>query len=138
MRKVRKQFERRLFNMKKYLRILALVLVFVMGGIMLVSCAKTISGTYKAEMDLLLKKYEISYTFKGSNVTITQKEKGFTGSSETEEFKGTYEIKEFDDGSMEITFDIDGGNDTIKDGTYVFQETEDYIVIGATKYYKQS
>lgn len=124
--------------MKKYLRILALVLVIAMGGIMLVSCAKTISGTYKAEMDLFLKKYEFSYTFKGSNVTITQKEVGLGGSSETTEFKGTYEIKEFDDGSMEITFDIDGGNDTIKDGTYAFEETEDYIIIGTTTYYKQA
>lgn len=139
MRKARKQFERRLFNMKKYLRILALVLIFVMGGIMLVSCAKTISGTYEAKMDVLLKKYTITYEFKGSNLTVTQREVGsFSGNVETNTYEGSYEIVEHDDGSMDIIIDIEGGNDTIKDGTYVFQETEDYIVIGATKYYKKA
>ena len=123
--------------MKKYLRILALVLVFVMGGIMLASCAKTISGTYEAEMQILFTEYTVTYEFKGSNLTVTQRHE-VMGSVETDTFEGTYEIVEHDDGSMDIIIDIDGGNDTIKDGTYVFEETEDYIIIGTTKYYKQS
>lgn len=137
MRKARKQFERRLFNMKKYLRILALVLVFVMGGIMLASCAKTISGTYEAKMQILFTEYTVTYEFKGSNLTVTQRHE-VMGNVEADTFEGTYEIVEHDDGSMDIIIDIDGGNDTIKDGTYVFEETEDYIVIGATKYYKKA
>ena len=124
--------------MKKYLRILALVLVFVMGGIMLVSCAKTISGTYEAEVDMWVKKYTITYEFKGSNLTITQREVGaISGNVETNTYDATYEIVEHDDGTMDIIIDVDGGNDTIKDGTYVFEETEDYIVIGAVKYFKK-
>jgi hypothetical protein len=90
-------------------------------------------------MDVLLKKYTITYEFKGSNLTVTQREVGsFSGNVETNTYEGTYEIIEHDDGTMDIVIDIEGGNDTIKDGTYVFQETEDYIVIGATKYYKKA
>ena len=125
--------------MKKYLRILALVLVIALGGIMLVSCAKTISGTYEAELDWGLKQYTTTYEFKGSKLTVTQREVGsFSGNVETDTYNGTYEIVEHDDGTMDIIIDIEGGNDTIKDGTYVFEETEDYIVIGTTKYYKKA
>ena len=127
------------YQMKKYLRILALVLVFVVGGIMLASCAKTISGTYEAEVDILFSEYTITYEFKGSNLTVTQRQVGaISGSVDTDTFEGTYEIVEHDDGTMDIIIDIEGGNDTIKDGTYVFEETEDYIVIGTTKYYKKA
>ena len=127
--------------MKKSIRILALVMVIAMGMMALASCdlfGKTVKGTYEAEYDGLFgSKYTTTYEFSGKNVTITQKSTGITGEVDTDTFEATYEIKEFDDGSMEITFDVDGGNDEIKDGTYTFEETEDYIVIGKTKYYKK-
>ena len=127
------------YQMKKYLRILALVLVFVMGGIMLASCAKTISGTYEAEAEILFKKYTITYEFKGSNFTVSQREVTTIGGNvETKTYEGTYEIIEHDDGTMDIVIDVDGGDESFKDGTYVFEQTEDYIKIGNTTYYKKS
>lgn len=128
--------------MKKSIRILALVMVIAMGVMALASCdlfGKTVKGTYEAEYEGLFgSEYTTTYEFNGKNVTITQKSTaGITGEVDTDTFEATYEIKEFDDGSMEITFDVDGGNDEIKDGTYTFEETEDYIVIGKTKYYKK-
>ena len=124
--------------MKKYLRILALLLVFVMGGIMLVSCAKTLSGTYEAELDLALKKYTESYTFKGTKVTMIRKSVGgITGSVDATEYNGTYEIAELADGSMTISMtltNVEDESDVIEKNDLAFEQGDDYIIIGTVKY----
>lgn len=75
--------------MKKILS-LALVCVMLVGSMFaLVSCAKTLSGTYEGLL--------CDLTFDGSDVTAT------VGSNSV---SGTYEIKEKDDGSMTISFDF--------------------------------
>ena len=122
--------------MKKSIRIMAVVMALLMVTLVFASCGKTLKGTYKAEVGGALIGYTATYTFSGSKVEIT-KTGTLAGMSNTTTMTGTYEITEKDDGSMEITFDVDGGNDEIKDGTYTFEETEDYIVIGKTKYYKK-
>ena len=123
--------------MKKSVRILSVVMILVMGVLMLASCAKTISGTYEAEIQGLLSKYTATYEFSGSKVEATKKVTNILGQVETTTFSGTYEITENDDGSMEITFDFDGDDGDIKDGTFTFEEGEDYIKIGLVKYNKK-
>ena len=126
------------FKMKKSVRILAVVMVLLMVTLVFASCGKTLSGTYETEVNVLLKKYTVTYEFKGSKLTVTQREVGaISGKVETNTYEGTYEIVEHDNGTMDIVIDIDGGNELIKDGTYVFAETEDYITIGSTKFFKK-
>ena len=122
--------------MKKSIRILAVVLALTAILCVLASCGKTISGTYEAEVDALIMKYTATYEFSGSKVNITKKTT-LLGSVSTAEFKGTYEITENDDGSMEITIELETEDDQIKSGTFAFEEGEDYIKIGLVKYNKK-
>ena len=122
--------------MKKSIRILAVVLALTAILCVLASCGKTISGTYEAEVDALIMKYTATYEFSGSKVNITKKTT-LLGSVSTAEFKGTYEIAENDDGSMEITIELETEDDQIKSGTFAFEEGEDYIKIGLVKYNKK-
>ena len=122
--------------MNKLTKIVALTLVTVMLCLSLVSCGKTISGSYEGEVDLGLVKYTATYTFKGNKVTI-EKATTILGKVETVEFDGTYKIEKNDDGAMEITLTIENGDDDIKSGTYTFEEGEDYIKIGPAQYTKK-
>ena len=75
-----------------------LVCVLLVGCIFaLASCAKTLNGTYEMGSGVA----GASYTFKGSNVTITYK---FLG-TETE-IKGTYVISEDEEKGQIITITI--------------------------------
>ena len=53
----------------------------------------------------------------------------------SKKLSGTYEITENDDGTMEITINLETEDDHIKSGTYTFEEGEDYIKIGPSKLY---
>lgn len=122
-------------KMKKVLAlVLALSLVFV-----LVSCGKTLSGTYTASGDVFgLAGGKVSFTFSGSKVTVSET-KTFLGNSSTEEYKGSYEITEADDGSMSIKFTFEDSDASKYAGTKTFKENKDAgtITIGMTTYTKQ-
>ena len=122
--------------MKKSVRILAVVMVLLMVTLVFASCAKTIKGTYKAEIGLgALAGYTATYEFSGKKVEIT-KTATLVGSSTTTTLEGTYEIIENDDGSMDIKLSFETSDNEIKSGTFDFEEGEDYIKIGLIKYDK--
>ena len=121
--------------MKKTVRVLALVMVALMLCLALTSCAKTIKGKYKAEINVLLASYEVVYEFKGKNVTVTRQLKSVVGNVDPVEIKGTYAIEETAGGDLEITFTFEGEDDEIvKGGTFDFEEGDGYIKIGVAKY----
>ena len=123
--------------MKKTMtKLAAFVLAMLMMTCIFASCAKTLSGSYEAELSLLGQGVNVTYTFSGSKVTVTSKVT-ILGTVNTEEIKGTYEIAENSDGSMEITLDFEEETATLKDGTYTFDQGEDYIKIGIVKYNKK-
>ena len=121
--------------MKKSIRILAVVMALLMVTVVFASCAKTIKGTYSAEVDVVVLKYTATYEFSGKKVEIT-KTATLLGQSKTTTLEGTYEIAEKDDGTMEITISLETSDDDIKSGTFTFEEGEDYIKIGLVKYDK--
>ena len=111
--------------MKKVIAlVLALSLVFV-----LVSCGKTLSGTY-ATGELL--GTGATYTFKGSKVTVTAKVLGFEKS-----FEGKYEIFEDEKGAEKIKFTFESNDAKEYAGTFSFSEGDKSITIGGITYKKQ-
>lgn len=109
---------------KNIIRVSALALVIVMLTAVLASCGGP-SGTYESAEVI---GSGLSYTFKGSKVTIKVKLLGTVTS-----FEGKYKI----DGE-EITFtfeDEDDGADKYS-GTMTFEQGDDYIKIGGVKYTK--
>lgn len=122
--------------MKKTMtKLTAFVLAMLMMTCIFASCAKTLSGSYEAELSLLGQGVNVTYTFSGSKVTVTSKVT-ILGTVNTEEIKGTYEIAENADGSLEITFDFEEETATLRDGTYTFSEEENSIKIAGVPYNK--
>ena len=122
--------------MKKTMtKLAAFVLAMLMMTCIFASCAKTLSGSYEAELSLLGQGVNVTYTFSGSKVTVTSKVT-ILGTVNTEEIKGTYEIAENADGSLEITFDFEEETATFRDGTYTFSEEEGAIKIAGVPYNK--
>ena len=121
---------------KSVLKLVALLLVAVMACTALASCAKTISGKYKGEINILVASYEVVYEFKGSNVTVTHQLSSILGNGDPVEINGKYEITEAADGELEITFTYENEDDVVKGGTFDFEEGDDYIKIGGVKYTK--
>ena len=122
--------------MKKTMtKLAAFVLAMLMMTCIFASCAKTLSGSYEAELSLLGQGVNVTYTFAGSKVTVTSKVT-ILGTVNTEEIKGTYEISENADGSLEITFDFEEETATLRDGTYTFSEEENSIKIAGVPYNK--
>ena len=122
--------------MKKALRITALALLVAILCVCFASCAKTISGKYKGEINILVASYEVVYNFSGNNVTVTRQVKSLIGNADPIEIKGTYQITEGETG-MQITFTYETEDDVVKGGTFDFEEGDGYIKIGAIKYTKQ-
>ncbi len=118
--------------MKKTIKIAALMLVVVMAVFAFASCAKRLSGTYKAESFI----GSTTYTFNGKNVEVTYEIGGFEKTSE-----GTYEIGENDEGDSIITFTFEDDDAESYEGEFSFAEGEEdgvkYIKIGGVKYTKQ-
>ena len=112
--------------MKKSIRIIAVALVAVMLCLSLVACGKKLSGTYSAEILGSGAEYE----FKGSKVTVTYKALGVVGF----EAEGTYKIK---DDKITFTFESDDKDAKDYNGTFDFEEGDDYIKIGIIKYTKK-
>ena len=123
--------------MKKSIRILAVVLALLMVTFVFASCAKTIKGTYSAEVDVVVLKYTATYEFSGKNVTVTKVVNPLLGEAKTYTIEGTYEIIENDDDTMDIKFEFKTEDEHIKSGTFDFEQGEDYIKIGIVKYNKK-
>jgi hypothetical protein len=127
--------ERRISTMKKTMKIIAVAMVAVMLCLCFASCAKTVSGKYKGEIDVLLASYEVVYEFKGSNVTVTRQLKSAFGNADPVVVEGTYEITETAGGDLEITFTYEKSDDeVVKGGKYNFEEGDGYIKINGIKY----
>ncbi len=124
--------------MKKITKIISLVLVFSLVCVMLVSCGKTLSGTYSSEIGGSLIGAGAKYTFKGNDVTITANF-GVVGFEMEKSFDGTYEITENDEGELQITFTFGDDEASKYNGTVSFEENkeENAIIIGGIKYTKQ-
>lgn len=110
--------------MKNTIRVMALVMALLMVGVLLVSCGKTLSGTYSAEVA----KTGVTFEFSGKKATITSKAVGV----ELFSVEGTYEI----DGDK-ITFSFEDSKAEEYSGTFDFEEGDDYIKIGVVKYTKK-
>ena len=122
---------------KSIIRILALALVVVMAGALLVSCGKTISGTYKGEVDAFgLAGATVTYKFSGKKVAITATA-SVLGFEKTVESDGTYEITENDDGTLAITFTFENEDAKSYGGTVSYEKTDDGIKLGGVEYKKQ-
>ena len=121
---------------KTILKAITLLLATITLVCALTSCAKRISGSYSAELEILSQSWEVTYTFKGSKVEAVSKTT-FLGTITTNECNGKYEIVENEDGTFEITFDFEEENDLFKDGTYTFEEGENFIKIGGSTYTKK-
>lgn len=123
--------------MKKITKVLALVMVLSMVCVIFASCAKTLSGSYKGEVDAFgLAGAEVVYEFSGSKVTVTATAE-VLGFEKTSEFEGTYEIAENEDGDLEITFTFEDEDAEKYGGTVSLEEGDDYIKLGGVKYEKQ-
>ena len=106
--------------MKKTLRITAIILALLMVTLVFASCGKTLEGTYSTiVIDMV---YEL--TFDGENVTIAVKNMGLFVANAT----GTYEIK---DDRITLNFDSDYADIKAYNGTFDFEEGDDYIQIGS-------
>ena len=122
--------------MKKTLRILALALALVTVLAVFASCGKKLSGTYSA--DILGTGTKL--TFDGNNVKIAIT---VTLLGEVASIDATYKIK-----GDEITFDVADEdkvtNELAKkvieelEKPAAFEEGDDYIKIGETKYTKKA
>ena len=117
--------------MTKLIKTIAMTLVILTLGLALVSCGKTLNGTYSA----VIIGSGAEYEFKGNKVTITVKALG----AEVAEVEGKYSI---DDDKITFTFESDDEkeNEKVKEysGTFDFEETDDGdIKIGIITYKKQ-
>lgn len=105
-------------NMKKFARILAVVMAVLMVSLCFVACGNKLSGTYSAE-EMGIK---TSYTFDGDKVTMEA-----LGMS----VEGTYEIK---DDKIIITAEVLGVESTEE---YDFEKGKDFIKVDGIKYEKE-
>ena len=116
---------------KTVLKVVALMLVAVVFCTALVSCGKTLSGTYEANLIAA----EVSYKFSGSKVTVTIDP--IIGDDTV--LEGKYEIDE-DAGEIKFTFEGDSEDAETYGGTQKFAEGEEdgkaYIKLSGIKYEK--
>lgn len=120
---------------KTAFKLTALMLAMLMMTCIFASCAKTISGSYQTDATFLGQGMNVTYTFSGSKFEATSKVT-LLGTVNSNTVNGTYEIIEFDDGSMEIKLDFEEESTAFHNGTYTFDQGEDYIKIAGIKYSK--
>jgi len=108
---------------KTFVRIAAVAVLVVMLACSLVACGG-LSGTYSSG-ELLGS--GVSYTFKGSKVTIDVSLLGSVTS-----FEGKYSI----DGDK-ITFTFEDDDAEKYSGEFAFEKGDDYVKIGLAKYEKE-
>ena len=115
---------------KSIIKVFALTLLAVVICVALVSCGKTLSGEYAAEIDVEIAKYTVTYKFSGSKVEVEAKATVF-GQVLKENAEGKYEIK---DGEITLTFDEE--TSLFKSGTFTFEQTDKGVKIGMVEYKK--
>lgn len=108
---------------KTVIKLTALAMVVIMMAAVLASCGGP-SGEYEAS----LLGQSVSYTFKGSKVTIKAT---ILGTVTT--FEGKYKIA---DDEITITMNDKDGSDSYG-GTYTFEKGDDYVKIGGIQYTKK-
>ena len=92
--------------MKKVLSTILVCILIVGSMLSLLSCGKTVSGTYEGRIDMLgLASYTVTYAFKGNNVEIKSQLSSSIGSLNPHVVNATYEIREDEDGNLSIVFD---------------------------------
>ena len=111
--------------MKKFTKVIAIVLVLATLVCVFASCGKKIKGRYESTVFGIGTCLE----FKGSKVLAQFKLGGYYGDA----VEGKYEIK---DGKITITFEGDSEDAKKLEGTFDFEEGEGYIKIGLVKYTK--
>jgi len=117
-------------------KLLSILLVTVFLCMTLTACGNTLSGTYAVSGDLFgIASSNISYTFDGSNVTLTSTT-GIAGFEKSASYTGTYEIIKGDTATV-ISFAFTDENASFYNGQYSFSETETGIVIDGVEYVKQ-
>ena len=124
--------------MKKIISLTLACVMIVALMFTMVSCAKTISGSYQGELNVVLAKYTVTYNFDGNKVEVVHKVSSILGNAEPTTVEGTYEIAEDEAGDLTITFTFPQENEdeVAKSATYDFEEGENYIKIGGVQYTK--
>lgn len=120
---------------KTVTKFLTTALVMMLLLCSMAACGKSLSGSYESKLEILGQSWNVTYTFKGKNVEAVSKVT-ILGNVENTTCTGNYELAENADGTMEITIDFENENDLFKDGTFTFEETEEYIKIGKNQYNK--
>ena len=121
---------------KNITKVLALTLILSLMVCVFVGCARQVpSGTYQSELSLAGQSYKFSYTIQGSKVTAETKLTLF-GTVNSKSVSGTYEITENADGTMEITLNFEEETDVLKNGTFTYEEGENYIKLAGVQYNK--
>jgi len=118
--------------MKKFTKVIAVVLVLATLVCVFASCGHKLSGKYSGEVNVLVAKYKVTYEFSGNKVTVTHTASSLLG-SKTEVVEGTYKITESANG-MEITFTFEQEDDVAKNSTYSLEYGEGYVKIGGITY----
>ena len=116
---------------KSIIKVMAFTLLAVVVCMALVSCGKTLSGEYEAELNYGIGKISVTYNFKGSKVEATVKSTNILGQVDSKTVEGKYEINE-----DEITFTWEDEADGVEGGTFTFEETDKGIKIGLVEYKK--
>ena len=120
---------------KSFVKSITVVLVMVVLVCSMGACGKSLSGSYSSEIELFGQSWNVTYTFKGKNVEAVSKVT-ILGNVQNTTSTGTYELVENADGTMEISIDFENETDLFKDGTFTFEESEEYIKIGKSQYNK--
>ena len=122
--------------MKKTIKLVAVVMVIAMLALALVACAKTLNGKYTSEVDWGIVKGEVTYEFKGNDVTMTTTT-GIAGFEKNDTKTGTYEIVESEENADKLVIKFTFGDDTT---TYSYSEGEldgeKVIIINGTTFTK--
>ena len=111
--------------MKRFTKVIAIVLVLATLVCVFASCGKKISGKYEATV----LGTGTCLEFKGNKVYAQFKLLGTYGDA----VEGKYEIK---DNQITITFESDDDKANNLEGTFDFEEGDGYIKIGLVKYTK--
>lgn len=122
--------------MKKTIKLVAVVMVVAMLALSLVACAKTLNGKYTSEVDWGIVKGNVTYEFKGNDVTMTTTT-GIAGFEKNDTKTGTYEIVESEENADKLVIKFTFGDDTT---TYSYSEGEldgeKVIIINGTTFTK--
>ena len=123
--------------MKKSVKILAVVMLFAMLSLTLVSCTNTLSGKYSAEVNIGIAELTVTYEFGPfGTVTRTSVSDSIISDEDTEVTKGKYEIFEDPENpdQLLISLEFEGEEKEVSSFVKGTENGVDYIRIGIIKY----